>query len=156
MALLSDREVNESRAMAQREMQDTCRIYRYPAPAAGGALDEETGQYPQQTTDIPAGAVVVYEGPCRIQIRSDINANIVEPQELDREWAYQTSTLQLPVDYDERIVAGASKDVMTKDVCVYLTARYDPALPGRIFNMNATTHKSQSSVRRFRIREATG
>lgn len=153
--LLSDREVAESRAMAQREMLDTCRIVRYPATGSGGVLDEDTGQYPEQSKDIPADATTVYEGPCRIQIRSDINANIVEPQELEREWAYQTSTLQLPVDDDDRIVAGASKDVESNDVCVYLTSRYDPSLPGRLFNVQATTHKSMSSVRRFRIREAT-
>ena len=141
--------------MAQAELLDTCRVVRYPAPAVGGALDETTLQYPDQTKDVPTGATVIYEGPCRIQIRSDINANIVEPQELEREWAYQTSTLQLPVDEDKRIVAGASKDIDSNDVCVYLTSRYDPSLPGRLFNMQATTHKSQSSVRRFRIREAT-
>lgn len=153
--LISDQDVAEGRAMAQAEMVDTCRVVRYPTPAAGGALDEDTLQYPGQTKDVPADATVIYEGPCRIQIRSDINANIVEPQELEREWAYQTSTLQLPVDTDDRIVTGASKDIESNDVCVYLTAMYDPSLPGRLFNMQATTHKTISSVRRFRIREAT-
>lgn len=155
MPILSNREVAEGRAMAQAEMLDTCRIYRYPTPAAGGVLDEDTGQYPGQTIDIPATATVIYEGPCRIQIRSDINTNIVEPQELDREWGYQTSTLQLPVDTDARIVTGASKDVQQGDVVKYLTSAFDPALPGRLFNVNATTHKTMSSHRKFRIREAT-
>lgn len=155
MALLSDRDIAEGRALAQNELRDTCRIVRYPAPAAGGVLDETTGQYPGQTQGIPTGATVIYEGPCRIQIRSDINANIVEPQELEREWAYQTSTLQLPIDADDRIVTGASKEVRSNDVCEYLSSVYDPSLPGRLFNVQATTHKSVSAVRRFRIREAT-
>lgn len=153
--LISDRAIAEGRALAQAQMVDTCRILRYPAPAAGGVLDETTGQYPAQTTGVPADAPVIYEGPCRIQIRSDINANIVEPQELDREWAYQTSTLQLPFDTDDRITRGASADVEPNDVCLYLTSRHEPSLPGRLFNIQATTHKSMSSVRRFRIREAT-
>jgi hypothetical protein len=153
--LMSARAIAQGRALAQRQMTDTCRIVRYPAPAAGGVLDEATGQYPNQTPGVPADATVVYEGPCRIQIRSDINANIVEPQELEREWAYQTSTLQLPIDADDRIVSGASADVAPNDVCEYLTAPYEPSLPGRLFNVQATTHKSLSSVRRFRIREAT-
>lgn len=136
-------------------MVDTCRVLRYPAPAAGGALDENTLQYPEQTKDIPVNATVIYEGPCRLQIRSDINANIVEPQELEREWAYQTSTLQVPVGDNDNIVSGASKDIVSNDVCEYLTSRYDPSLPGRLFNLQATTHKTTSSVRRFRIREAT-
>lgn len=141
--------------MAQAEMVDTCRVVRYPAAAAGGELDEDTLKYPEQTKGVPAHATVIYEGPCRLQIRSDINANIVEPQELDREWAYQTSTLQLPVEDDDRIVSGASKDIQSNDVAVYLTARHDPSLPGRLFNLQATTHKTQASHRKFRIREAT-
>lgn len=155
--LLTDDEIFEARAMAQAEMFDTCRIVRFPAAAAGGAMDPTTFQYPATfTNDIPDNATVVYEGPCRIQIRADINANIVEPQELEREWAYQTSTLHLPVDTDDRIVSGASKDVQSDDVCVYLTSTYDPGLPDRVFNMQATTHKTLATVRRFRIREATG
>lgn len=151
--LLSDRDIAEGRAMAQAEMVDTCRIVRSAAVGSTGAIDETTGKYPSQSIPLD-DATVIYEGPCRLQIRSDINANIVEPQELEREWAYQTSTLQLPVDADARIVSGASKDVQTSDVCLVLTARYDPSLPGRAFNVNATTHKTMSSVRRFRIREA--
>jgi hypothetical protein len=153
--LVSDASVARGRAMAQRQMVDTCKVVRYAPIAVGGELDEATGKYPQQTAGVPDNATVIYEGPCRIQIRSDINANIVEPQELDREWAYQTSTLQLPIADDDRIVTGTSGDIQSNDVCVYLTSRYDPSLVGRLFNMQATTHKTMSSVRRFRIREGT-
>jgi hypothetical protein len=151
---LSDRRVAKGRARAQAEMVDTCKIVRYKSVSAGGQLDEETLQYPDQSEDVPADATVIYEGPCRIQIRSDINANIVEPQELEREWAYQTSTLQLPIAADTRIVTGTSGDVQSNDVCLYLTSRDDPSLPGRAFNVQATTHKTTASHRKFRIREA--
>lgn len=154
--LLSDRDIAEGRAMAQAELVDSCLITRQPPPSAGGKVfNEETGQWEDPTDAEADDPVTIYQGPCRFQIRSDINANIVEPQELEREWAYQTSTLQLPVDADTRIVTGTSGAVNSNDVCTVLTSRYDPSLPDRVFNIQASTHKTMSSVRRFRIREAT-
>jgi hypothetical protein len=126
VVLISDAEVQADRAFANAQLVDRCRIVR-PGASGSGTFNETTGQY-----DNPASAVVVYEGPCRWQIRADINTNIVEPQELEREWAYQTSTLQLPT-------------------C--LAARYDDALVGRVFNIQAAQHKSMASTRRFRARE---
>jgi hypothetical protein len=60
-----------------------------------GAFNETTGQY---ANDDPPLEDVIYQGPCKFQIRADINANIVEPVEVEREWAYQTSTLLDPID----------------------------------------------------------
>lgn len=155
--LLSDREITAGRLLAQGEMVDTCRIVRVPNVGQSGDLDEDTLQYPSQSVSLDdlTDDDTVYEGPCRVQIRSDVNANIVEPQELEREWAYQTSTLQLPIGADARIVRGASGAVQSNDVALILTSRYDPALPGRAFNVQAAQHKSTASHRKFRIREAT-
>jgi hypothetical protein len=139
VVLISDAEVQADRAFANAQLVDRCRIVR-PGASGSGTFNETTGQY-----DNPASAVVVYEGPCRWQIRADINTNIVEPQELEREWAYQTSTLQLPVEGSDR--------VRNDDVATCLAARYDDALVGRVFNIQAAQHKSMASTRRFRARE---
>jgi hypothetical protein len=126
VVLISDAEVQADRAFAVSQLTDRCRIERFPA------IDDDP--------------VVIYEGPCRWQIRADINTNVVEPQELEREWAYQTSTLQLPVE--------GSGGIRTNDVVTCTDAHYDPTLVGRVFNIQAAQHKSMASTRRFRVREA--
>lgn len=138
--LISDSEVLADRAFAEEQLTDRVRILR-PAASGSGTFNEDTGQY-----DDPPDATVLYEGPARFQIRADINTNIVEPQELDREWAYQTSTLQLPVTG-----TGA---IRSDDVAVCLAARYDQELVGREFNIQAVQHKSMATTRKFRLREA--
>jgi hypothetical protein len=140
MALISDSEVRADRAFAEAQLPDQVRIV-HPGPSGGGTFNDATGQY-----DDPPDAVVVYEGPARFQIRADINTNIVEPQELDREWAYQTSTLQLPIEG-----TGA---IRSDDVATCTAARYDEELVGRVFNIQAVQHKSMATTRKFRLREA--
>lgn len=139
MVLISDAEVQADRAFANAQMTDRCRIVR-PSGSGSGVFNETTGQY-----DTPAAAVVVYEGPCRWQIKVDVNTNLVEPQELEREWAYQTSTLQLPV-----AGSGAVRD---NDVATCLSARFDDSLVGRVFNIQSAQRKSMAVTRKFRVRE---
>lgn len=125
-------------------LTDTCRITK---PGAGDRVfDENTGQY----TD-PARATV-YEGPCRIQVKADINSNVVETTAGEREWTYLTAHLQLPVDTP----TGATGDVSEVDVdhvCEILSAPYSPSLVGSLFNIQGTYHKSQAVYLRFRVRE---
>jgi hypothetical protein len=139
VVLISDAEIEADRAFANEQLTDQCRIVR-PGASGSGTFNETTLQY-----DTPAADVVVYEGPCRWQIKVDVNTNLVEPQELEREWAYQTSTLQLPVAGSEAV---RSNDVAT---CVY--ARFDDALVGRVFNVQSVQRKSMAVTRKFRVRE---
>lgn len=147
MVLISDAEVVADRAFAEAQLVDQCRVERWPAIDAGDAVfDEDTGQYAPPTDPTADDPLVIYEGPCRWQIRADINTNVVEPQELEREWAYQTSTLQLPI--------SGSGGIRSNDVVTCTDAHYDPTLIGRVFNIQAAQHKSMASTRRFRVREA--
>lgn len=141
-ALLTDAEIAEDRAMAEANLPDTCKIER--VRVGRGAFDETTGQYANDEPDSPRD--LIYEGPCKVQIRADINSNIVEPIEVEREWGYETSTLKVPI--------SGTTGVRPDDVCTILTSRYDPALPGRVFNVHTTDHKSLASTRRFKLREA--
>lgn len=140
---------------------DVCRITRPARPSEPGyqihALDgsdpqpdEETLQYPEQ------GRVTVYEGPCRMQVKADINSNVVETTAGEREWTYLTSQLQLPVLVPEGnalYVEGDPADVDVDNICEMLSSPYDPAMPGTIFNVQGPYHKSQAVYRRFRVRE---
>ena len=68
--LLSAWEIAEDRTMVLGELDDTCRITR--ASGVRGPMDPVTGQYPA------AVRVTIYEGPCRFQIKPDMNANIID------------------------------------------------------------------------------
>lgn len=133
----------EARADIADLMTDTCRI-TVRGTGGQGTFNEATGKY-----DNPGAPVVVYEGICRWQIRADINSNVVEPVVAEREWTYQTSTLELPVLAS---VPADRPDV----IAVCLTARYDPSLVGRTFGVLGGHHKSQAHSRRLRIKEVTG
>src|SRR5690348_12136834 len=131
-------------------MTDTCRITR-PATEddaewVAQVIDEDTGQYPEQ------GRVTVYEGICRIQVKSDINSNVVETTAGEREWTYLTSTLQIPVETPAS-ATGEVADVRPDNIAEVLTAEFDATLVGRLFNVQGIYHKSQATYRRWRIRE---
>jgi hypothetical protein len=125
-------------------LTDTCKI---TAPGTGArTFNETTGQY----TD-PA-RVTVYEGPCRIQVKADINSNVVETTAGEREWTYLTAQLQLPVNTP----AGATGDVTAikvDHVAEILTAPYSAAMVGRVFNIQGPYHKSHAVYLRFRVKE---
>jgi hypothetical protein len=151
VSLLSPEEIAADRAMAEANLPDTCKIER--AVVGRGAFNETTGQYANDDPSAPK--TLIYQGPCKFQIRADINANIVEPVEVEREWAYQTSTMLTPIDATaDGVVAGDPGHIGPDDFCTVLTSSYDASLPGRVFNIHSSFHKSLSSVRRFRVREA--
>lgn len=144
--------VAEGRAEMESLMLATCRITR--AAKLGDAeyvdvstIDEETGQYPEQGRvtvygpDVPTGS----DGKCRIQVKADINSNVVETTAGEREWTYLTMTLQLPIE--------GSEDVRPDHICEILTSPEDESLVGRLMNVQGMYHKSQATHRRFRIRE---
>lgn len=139
-------ELDEGRAAWLAMATDTCRITK-PGAAGKGDLNETTGQY-----DTEAAEVVVYQGPCRMQIRADVNSNVVEVNVGEKEWAYQTSILALPV----LAPTGATGDpaaVRVDHKVEYLTCPADPGMVGRVFQIRALMHKSHMTSRRLRVAE---
>lgn len=130
---------------------DTCEIVRVSRNK--GTRNKVTGQY-----DDPPDPEVIYRGPCRMQVRADINSNVVETTAGDHEWVYLTSQVQLPLGKDPRIEVGSSGAVRTDDVCEWLTAgkSSDQDMVGRKFNIAGPFHKTHASKRRFRVRELVG
>lgn len=135
--------VARAKRAADSIMLDTCRITRTATPDdpewVAQVIDEVTGQYP------PQGRVLVYEGRCRMQVKADINSNVVETTAGEHEFTYLTAQLQLPI-------AGTA-DVAVDHIAEWLTSPDDDALTGRLFNITGPYHKSQAGYRRFRIRE---
>lgn len=117
---------------------DTCVITG--PPVTKPVLDRNTGQM----TDPPR--VEVYRGPCRLQVKADINSNVVETTAGDREWTYLTASLQVPI---------CGTDAIRQDhVAEMLTVAHDSTLVGRLFNIQGLgQHKSDATHRRFRVRE---
>jgi len=139
-----DQTVAEGRAEVESLMLDRCRITK---PGAGDPVfNEANGQY----TDPPR--VVVYEGKCRIQVKADINSNVVETTAGEREWTYLTMTLQLPIDPGSGDI-GTTEAVRPDNIAEMLSCRHDADLEGRVLNIQGTYHKSQATHRRFRVRE---
>ena len=136
--------ISDGRIAFDALMTDACIITK---PGVGPAvINEATGAY-----TYPA-RVPVYAGPCRIQVKADINSNVVETNAGDREWTYLTAQLQLSV----RTPPGATGSVDAVDVdhiCEVTAAPHSPSLVGALFNIQGTYHKSQAVYQRFRVHE---
>ncbi len=129
---------------------DTCRITRAAVSGDPGfvaqVMNPVTLQYPAQAP------ITVYQGPCRVQVKVDINSNVVETTAGDREWTYLVAQLQLPVSTPP----GATGNVAAVDVdhvCEMLTSPSDTTLVGVQYNIQGIYHKSHAVYRRFRVRE---
>jgi hypothetical protein len=125
-------------------LTDTCRV---TGPGEGEPVwNEEAGQYddPEPT--------VVYEGPCRIQVKADINSNVVETTAGEREWTYLTAQLQLPTETPEEAIGDVTA-IKVDNVVTMLTAPYSPAMVDRKFNIQGPYHKSHAVYLRFRVKE---
>lgn len=152
--LISLNEIEEDRAMARAEMIDTGRVTRparetdpgYVAPV----MDPDTLQYSESPR------VTVYEGACRVQVRSDINSNAVEVVAGDREGTYRTSTAQFPMEPIPG-ETGHPGWIQSDNELEILTSPLDPIRVGTILNLQADTKsKTQATHRRFRAREVIG
>lgn len=131
------------RAEAEAMMTDTCRIIAPNPSATPAVFNETTGQY--DDTDNDGAPVVLYQGKCRLQVKSDINSNLVETTAGEREWTYLTAQLQIPI--------GGTGNIPVDSIAEMLAAPYDPALVGRRFNIQGPYRKSQATMRRLRVRE---
>lgn len=137
--------LNEGRAEMESLMQDRCRITK---PGVGkGPFNETTGQYD------PPDPIVVYVGRCRLQVKADINSNVVETTAGDREATYLTGTLQVPIYQVDDDGVGTTGAVRPDNVAEMLTCVHDSTMVGRLFNVQGTHHKSHATHRRFRVRE---
>lgn len=130
-------DIAEDRADFAELLTDTCRITR--KGVAETQFNEDTGQ------NVQPARTIIYEGPCRLQVKVDINSNVVETTAGDREWTYLTSQLQLPTE--------GTGEVDVDDVCEILTAPYDESQVGILLNIAGPYHKSVATYRRFRVRE---
>lgn len=146
--LFTPAELAEDRALADTLMTDTCLITK---PGEGERVfNEETGQY----TDPPR--ITVYQGPCRVQVKVDINSNLVESTAGEREWTYVTAQLQLPV-VTPASATGSVNDVDVDHVCDVLTSEHSPRLVGLEANIQGQIGpKSHEVYLRFRLKAPMG
>lgn len=138
---------------------DTCRITKSGGPK--GEFDEATMKYDEPARIVVYGpgavdddgnpvtgdlAPRILAGKCRVQVRSDINANAVEAVVGEHEWTYRTAELQLPTTGTDAI--------QSEYVVEILTCMFNPDLVGSVFAMQTETKgKSHGVYRRYRIRE---
>lgn len=129
---------------------DTCQITRTAVEGddeyVAQVIDDDTLQYPEQ------GRVTVYQGPCKVQVKVDINSNVVETTAGDREWTYLIEQLQLPV-HTPADATGDVSEVDADHVCEILTAPHFPGLAGAKTNIQSNYYKSQAVYRRCRVKE---
>lgn len=144
--MTADSATRAGREAFARLLTDRCRITK-PGAGGRGELNETTLQY-----DAEAARVVVYEGPCRIQVKADINSNVVETTAGEREWTYLTAQLQLPAETPSD-ATGSVDDVDVDHIAEILAAPLSTTLVGSLFNIQGTYHKSQAVYLRYRVRE---
>lgn len=110
-------------------------------------INETTLQYPEQ------GRVTIYQGPCRIQVKVDINSNVVQATAGERQATYYVGHLQLPV-HTPADATGDVDDVDINQIAEILTSPNAPSLPGSLFNVHGNlSHKSHPTYTRWRVRE---
>lgn len=158
MSLFTEAELAEDRADFLTLCSDTVQITR--TAVVGDAeyvddteIDEDTLQYPDQ------GRVVIYQGPGRLQVKVDINSNVVVSVDSVRKQIYVTEQLQLPVEAptsDTRYVEGDPAAVDVDHVCEVLDAPHQPGLVGVTVGIAGPYHKSQATYLRFRVKEPVG
>lgn len=140
-----------SQQSSRFQFVDECIITR--RSPSKGTRNDATGQY----DDVPP-PTVIYEGPCRMQVRADINSNVVETAAPGtHESSYLTSQVQLPIAPlpGVEFIQGSSADVRTDDVCKWTKAgsSSDQEMVGREFAIAGPFHKTHASKRRFRVKE---
>lgn len=132
------------RASFEQLLTDTCRITE--AGVGKGPFNESTGKYD------PPARVVIYEGPCRIQVKADINSNVVEATAGEREQTYLTAQLQTPVETPDDAIGDVAK-IDVDHVAEILEAPYSRNMVGRQFNIQDSYDKSHAIYTRFRVKE---
>lgn len=146
--LVTAADIAWARRVAEAHMVDTCRIKVFRIEDR--VWNEGSLSYS------PGPGTVVYEGKCRVQVRSDINSNAVEAVVGEHEWTYRTNTVQLPIS-GSGYVTGDPNDVQADCVLELLTSPHDPSRVGRVMNLQADTKtKTHATHRRFLGKELLG
>lgn len=154
-----------ARRAARRTFIDICIIERptlitdeAEAEDSEPVLDLETGQYVDPDSGDPIDVdklprTLVYRGPFRLQVRSDINSNAVEAVIGEHEDVYRTGSIELPVRTPTS-AQGSTSAVLPGDMLTILRCKTDAAMQGRVLNMMGDVKgKTNASKRRFRTRE---
>lgn len=116
------------RALAERLMQDTCRV---TVRSGETTWDEELGR------EVPTPPTVFYEGRCRFQIPPYRDAD--KPAAGEYLWTIQDIALQLPMDAP---IPPVDADVEA------LTCALDPLMVGRPFRVRAPVPPKTHATRR--------
>lgn len=117
-------------------MESECRVTR--TPPGKGALDPDT------LLHVPAEAVVVYEGRCKVQ---DTRPQINDAESGDRLFATASNELHLPV------LAVGSADVRRDDVVEVTVNPSDPGLVGARYVVRGPHRGTAKSARRLPVEE---
>lgn len=151
--LISTAHIARGRALANAQMIDRGRVTREAEPDDPDYIEPAMDPVTLQYTAAPR--VVVYEGRCRVQVRSDINSNAVEAIVGDHEGTYRTSTAQFPMEpVGDPGDIGHPGNVRPNYELEILTSPLDPLRVGTILNLQAEPKaKTMASHRRFRARE---
>jgi hypothetical protein len=103
----------------------------------------------------PRTQKTVYQGPGRIQVRSDVNSNVVDVsiggQSVEN--SYQTATVQIPVETPAG-ATGSTANVRVDDTVKMISSTHDPELNNRLWQVRALGNKSHATSRRIRVTEA--
>jgi hypothetical protein len=108
----------------------------------------------------------VVKGPCRMQVKVDINSNVVSVVTGEREATYLTGQMQVPVEVEE-LTQFSDRDTFdgtgflgnpglidVNSTALWMVCPYDSMMVGREFRIAGPYHKSQAVYRRFRVNEA--
>lgn len=149
------------RRAARRTFTDWCQVTRpVKTDVTDGDPDEPVlgpdGKYTQIEPPDDVPPLLVYEGPFRIQVRADINANAYEAVVGEREGTIRTANVEFPVKTPVE-AKGSTAAILADDILKIIRVPLDPALEGHVINLQADIKaKSQATKRRFRSREVIG
>jgi hypothetical protein len=161
----ADRAIARGRAAMVGLYTDRCLVTR---DAVVGEPEYVTNRAPDPVTlQIPGqGQVTVYKGPCRMQVKVDINSNVVSVVTGEREATYLTGQMQVPVEVEE-LTQFSDRDTFdgtgflgnpglidVNSTALWMVCPYDSMMVGREFRIAGPYHKSQAVYRRFRVNEA--
>lgn len=132
------------RSEAEALMVDTCSI-TVPDVDSEPVWSPSTGQYEQPTTTLYGPDVEPHAGKCKL--RSPALVNPFTADSGPEAWQVEQSILSVPADAPA-IPSGAT--------VTYLTAAYNPNLPGRTFGVVGPHHESIATAQRLIVKEVVG
>jgi len=135
------------REAAEGRMTDTCQITK---PGEGEPVfDDASGKYVAPApVEVYGPATAPHFGKCRIPRRAGVLTSGAASQAGEVGWEIGEWPLDLPV--------GGTEALSPSMVVNYLTAELDASLPGRTYTLVEPARQSQSTARRFKMKEGLG